>query len=119
MGTNRERFRRYAMQIGVDGTAFDDVNELGDGRIPVYIVPAPFCIGSYINDPRYHEDDRDFTIANRLASKREPNVEFMIMRTIASPRALLEYDNICISAIKQIRSGDELFVDYGKDDYHY
>lgn len=65
MSVDRNRFNKYSMLVPTNGRGFDQVHDLKDGNKAICIVPAPFSVGGYINDYRYHRVDEEYE-ANEL-----------------------------------------------------
>ena len=82
-----------------------------------WIFPAEFCTMRFINDPRYMPDEPGRPSSEELAANphlyRSANVEF---RSTAKPKTAQDYRKhslVQVVALRNIRPGEELFVDYG------
>lgn len=81
----------------------------------VYVVPAPFCVTSKINDPRYAETDLDVGQKDS-SSCRSANVEFVLRKGhVARRRDLTNCVAISVRTKWEIAEGEELFLDYGRE----
>lgn len=87
MGVTADRFRKYALEVKVPEEHFQPLPERNNdraNRIPVsLVVPAPFCLGGFINDPKYVEGDKERNaVVDGRIKRREQNV--FIRRTPAA-----------------------------------
>jgi len=119
MGVSAQRFRDYAFQIKTSGASFNAVQNYRYGDRSVFVVPPPFCVGSYINDYRYEEGDEDYEAAkdeqNPLPDKRVPNVRvYQQTHPLSRIPPLLRSDFLYVKAIDRITQGEELLMDYGR-----
>ena len=107
LGVRKKRFADKAVELR--SKAVDDK----DKEHPTFIVPAPFWVAGYINDPRYLPDDRD-EVERHTKLYRTANVRFV--ESVASPskHKLRSNGLVVIETIREIRTGEELFLDYGK-----
>lgn len=112
------RFCKTAIQVRVEGRAFDCVRELMDGRKAVSIVPAPFCAGAKVNDFRYaiNDEEKELYDAGKLPNPRSPNVEF-IQEFISNTSSLIQVDRVALRAKRLINPGEELYVYYDQLDF--
>ncbi|WP_425667885.1 hypothetical protein, partial [Escherichia coli] len=79
----------------------------------MWIVPAPFCLGGKINDPKYVEGDKDRdAVEDGLKKRRTANVR--VVRTPGTgrtPSQLKDNRLLSVQAIRDIEIGEELFTD--------
>ena len=52
-----KRFTAYSIQITIEGNTFSHIKGSSQGKKPIFIASAPFCVAGYINDIRYHPSD--------------------------------------------------------------
>ena len=81
-------------------------------RHPIFIVPAPFCCASLINDPRYLDGDEDYEKRHTKFARRA-NVQFEETAGTMSRDFLRSHNIITVRALRQLHIGEELFIDYG------
>ena len=81
----------------------------------VWVVPAPYCVGGYVNDPRPSSLADEVQALATTAGAQTPNAKLCVMDMSGRPQLteLLDFDALHISAIKDIRVGEEVLVDYG------
>ncbi|CDF39110.1 adenine specific DNA methyltransferase [Chondrus crispus] len=118
MGVDRERFMTYAMLVPTQGRVFQNVTDLIDGQKAISIVPSRFCVGAFINDHRYHPDDKDHKdfVDGRLANPRNVNVAYdLSVSKVTSTSALQKHTLMRVKALRLINPGEELFADYIRD----
>ena len=79
-----------------------------------WVVPAPFCITGYTNDPKYVEGDKDLDAAeDGLGKKREANVRMKRTPGLElNRRKLADYRLIKLETLVEIEEGDEIFSEY-------
>ena len=77
----------------------------------VFVIPAPFCVGGIINDPRYTPSDEDYGNTKRVA--RTANVEIPSVQANSSQALLYAQDKLMVVAKRNIRANEELYIDYG------
>lgn len=84
------------------------------------MVPAPFCIAGYINDPKYVAGDKDLdAMVDGLVKKREANVQMKRSAGVGrTPTGITDYKFIKMEATADIEQGEELFAKYGNV-YHW
>lgn len=118
MGVSVERFDHYALQVRTSGQAFDSVTDYRYGDRSVFVVPPPFCVGSYVNDYKYDEKDEERPADGDISSlpnARSPNVAIQqVPRPVSSPEKIRDTDFLPVVALKQINRGDELYADYDR-----
>ena len=118
MALDRERFKTYAMLVPTQGRVFQNVTELIDGQKAISIVPSRFCVGAYINDYRYHQDDEEYQAVaeNRIRYPRKANVSYELsVPKVSSTSTLQKHTLMYVRASKLINPGEELFADYIRD----
>lgn len=121
MGVTKDRFRKYAVEVDVHGHQFSALphrRTLSHGKQTnpiLWVVPAPFCIAGYINDPKYVEGDKDLdAVEDGLGKKREANVRMKRTPGLGlNRRKLTDYRLIKLEALVEIEEGDEIFSEYG------
>ena len=131
IGSNRRLYKRYGEGIlSVSSEEFDKwANEIGfefidrsGNAYDAFIVPAPFCVTRFINDPRYLDGDRDGKknpskntkkIGPADSQDRAANVRFSIHRNAKHNSNFERYTAIRVEAVKHINPDEELFIDYG------
>lgn len=120
MGVSINRFRHYAMQVPVSETSqdFSMVKDTIDDSKAICVVPAPFCVASFINDPKYVRGDRELEarISDTLQNPRQANVAFARERMVRSAKQLHDPFTLCVVALRTIQPGEELFADYDRAD---
>lgn len=105
MEVTAESFRKWALDLN------EKVSDSKGQTHSVWVVPAPFCAMRYINDPRYLQGDKA-KLETRRVSPRRANVEFKA----ASTKSRTDYRKhgvLQVVALRNIRVGEELFVEYG------
>ena len=108
MSAHPSRYSKYAMQVPA---AVKD-NE-GNRHKVIHIIPAPFCVAGFINDPKYNEGDLDYPRRN-LPTAREGNVEIVSkVETTVARSALQQHDMLTVRSIRNIKAGEELYISYG------
>ena len=118
LAVDRQRFMTYAMLVPTQGRVFQNVTDLIDGQKAISIVPSRFCVGAFINDYRYHPDDKDHKdlVDGRLANPRKVNVAYdLSVSKVSSTSALQKNTLMRVKALSLINPGEELFVDYIRD----
>ena len=110
LGIRKGHFRNRAIELKSHALDSNGVKH------KVFIVPAQFCVASYINDPRYLPGDEEESM-HQKENRRAPNVRFLENTTgdRASRSKLGSHRLVCIEALRQIRIGEEIFVDYGAE----
>ena len=68
-------------------------------RHPIFIVPAPFCCASFINDPRYLDGDKDHD-KRRTKFARSANVQFEETSGTMSRDFLRSHNIITVRALR-------------------
>lgn len=81
---------------------------------PVWIVPAPFCAMHFVKDGRYLSGD-EAPEAEKLGKERKNNVEFYQTESPSSATSFRSYKILAVRALRNVRYGEELFVDYGNN----
>lgn len=117
MGVNKSRFMHNAMHIGTAGHQFNEVTSFTDGERCVYIVPALFCVLTYINDGSYSSRDVEHDPA-KFPVRRQNNVELFQQPSPARRVSdLVDPTLITVRAIRTIHRGDELYFSYSLDNF--
>ena len=114
MAVSVERFRDFALQLEVNPSAADfrRLTAVPGGNKLVFIAPAPFCTGGYINDFHYWDGDAE----KDSAQPRTANVQFShTVRPVRRGDALLNPHFVEVRATRLINPGEELLIDYGKE----
>lgn len=113
------RFKTYAIKVAVNGTQLNKVRTADGSNKTMFIVSAPFNIGSYINEWFYLEGDlqrKDF-LDKTIRNPRSESVKFVQRPAVCKFVEDVVAPNIIqIIAKKDINRGDELFADYMKSD---
>lgn len=109
LGVTVDRFKRFAIQVRVEGKHFRKIRDLMDGQKAVSIVPARFCAMGYANDYRYHPEDEESQI---VEGRRKANAVFT-GDIIRHPEQLMSPFSQVVTATDFINPGDEIYVDYG------
>lgn len=112
LAVNVDGINKYATQIKTTGQAFSFLKENQTGRKPVSVVPAPFCVAGYINDPDNFPEDEEFLLSqkNLQSYHRSANVKFAQARPASSSLHLVSSDLVVFQGVTLINPGDELFV---------
>ena len=100
----KERFKKYGMEMQTV------VQGVSTSKLVVFVIPAPFCVGSIINDPRYTPSDEDYGNTKRAA--RTANVEIPSVQANSSQALLYAQDKLMVIAKRNIRANEELYIDY-------
>lgn len=98
-------FRRSALKLSVAATDGSAQN------YQVYEIPAPFCVLSYINDPRYLPVDLHSMQTCRMR-KREKN-KGSRAADVKSRKDDRKQRALHVVTLRNIRVGEKLIVDYG------
>ena len=120
LGVTSQRFRKYCMEAELDGDIFLSLvgNAPGDRKKPVvWVVPAPFCIGGFINDARYIDGDAEQDLFYEEGFRRRA-ANVVIRRTkgaVSTIKAIEAPELLSVVAITNIETNEELFVDYGTE----
>jgi len=122
MQASVQRFNHFAIQLTTSGSAFNEVKASAQGKRAVYIVPPPWCIGSYINDFKYDEGDSDYERYMDpkivLSNERRANVMFaQTPNPVNNVSSLHSYNCVAVKAITQINMGEELYADYSRSNF--
>lgn len=121
MGVSVERFNHYAIQARSSGQAFGKVTDYRYGDRCLFIVPPPFCVGRYMNDYRYDNDDLDRPAngdVTTVPNARTPNVAIKQIPTpVSSVEKLRDTDFLPVVALRPIYRGEELYVNYDRADF--
>lgn len=112
------RFENYSVQLKVSGAHFNEIPISREGTTCVYVIPAPFCVASYINEWKYYDGDKDKEFFDgdkkKLQKLRKPNVSItQYSRPITNITQLHSFNTLTIQAIDDIECGEELYCDYG------
>lgn len=86
-----------------------------DSKDQEYCVPAapsPFFAIRYISDPQYLRGDKEETKSRRTRA-RKPNVQFIVSRTVSRGN-FRKNELLQEAALRIVKAGEELFVDYEK-----
>ena len=102
----RNEFAKWSTKIKWEGSIANSPAP-GD-QVLVWVYPHKFCAMRYINDAR------DVS-SSSTATTRSNNVRFVDVRTKPSSTSLQRSDLIKVTALRNIRKGEELFIDYGVD----
>ena len=108
--TNLARFEQYALEFFTQVLIPGEENKKHE---KFFMLPASFCIGGYINDPRYLENDFEYKNRNQQGA-RKANVYLEPTELDISIRRLTKYSLLKVRAIGTVSEGEELFLDYGK-----
>lgn len=106
LAVRKKKFTRTAVEL-----LSETVDDKGKTH-QVFIVPAPFCVGSLINDPRYLPGDEDWAEMGTL-NERKANVVFTQTESRPTKKLLRSNKLLVIEACRDISVGEELFVYYG------
>lgn len=119
LGVTAKRFTAYSIQIMISGNAFSHIKGSSQGKKPIFIVPAPFCVAGYINDMRYHPNDEEYDLYldnardKTIGNIRKANARFTQSTPVHHPSQLTDTDLIHIEANELINPGAEIFIYYG------
>lgn len=106
MAVTVQDFEKWAYKLD------DRVVPVGGQSRTVWLVPAPFCVSRFMNDPRYLPGDKDGAQV-REGVNREANVMFETSGSPSNPRDFEDHKILAVVATKNIVRGQEIFVNYG------
>lgn len=120
LGVSVRRFIDFAVRISVPtpGPHFPLIPNNVNGSPSIWIVPAPFCVASFIKDPRYAQGDEEFGPNQPSTNQqRTPNCAISISaKHINDPSNLLPTHILNVVATQHISPGQELFMTYDNTD---
>lgn len=106
MGVTVEAFFTWASRIPEMAT-----DKEGKER-PVWIVAALFCAMRYVKDGRYLPGDTS-SQSERVKNPRENTIVFRQQHSPRTSGEFQDYGLLAVETLRNIRVGEELFVDYG------
>ena len=107
LGASTDRLRTYGIQVDSKDLTF----KKKDG-CSLYLVPPEFCAFAKMNDPKY-KSRKDRASRPDPILKRTCNVAFEVETPASTSAMLTDPYFIKIVALRNIRAGEELFIDYG------
>jgi len=92
-------------------------DEAGMRRRSVWVVPAPYCVGGYVDDPRASSPADEVKASAASVGAPGANAKLCVADISGCPKLtdLLDFDALCIEASRDIRVGEEVLVDYGTE----
>ena len=119
MGVNKDRFNNYATLVRTNSQRFESVTHFSEGDRCIYIVPAPFCVGSFINDARYSKQDSEYEKLP-TESRRKVNCECeQAPPMVNDGTELVSNTLLTFRATQTIHRGDELYTCYKRDYFDF
>ena len=118
MEVSVQRFRDYALQITVSDSSkdFSCVRDRKDGKKAVFVCPARFCVGGYVNDYHHWEGDEDAPKKElgNAALQRRNAIYTLTKDPIRKREDLVTPYLVIVEATRTIAPGEEILVDYAK-----
>lgn len=106
MAVNRERFNKWGLCVTRGSGVY-----INRKWYHIWVVPTAACAMSYINDPRYLEDE-NVPLPQRT---RTSNLEFIQNCATFRAQDVSSHTMMCLKAKRDIKAGEEFYVDYGTD----
>ena len=133
ISTRPQRSKLYGLSgmLGVDSSTFKRKAISLTGPHPgepgakwpanYYIVPAPFCVAGFVNDPEYMDGDEEIALSRDENTRRTANSKIKSRRTHLPEDTvdeMVKYTQCYVIATRKIKYGEEIYFSYNRKKYN-